>query len=74
VRSETDPAIMPAGIPDAAALLASLQSQIYVGIDFLQIPSVGLVRENFLVAYADVLKLPARPTLSRKSLPNRCLS
>lgn len=47
---------MPAGIPDVAALLASLQSQMYIGIDFLQIPSVGLVKDNFLVAYADVLQ------------------
>ena len=47
---------MPAGIPDVAVLLASLQSQISLGIDFFQIPSVGLVKENFLVAYADVLQ------------------
>eukprot|EP00979_Chaetoceros_neogracilis_P016647 scaffold8946_cov268-Chaetoceros_neogracile.AAC.13 len=47
---------MPAGIPDVSSILASLQDQMHYGIDYLSIPTFGLVKEHFLVAYADVLQ------------------
>ena len=47
---------MPAGIPDMSSIMASLQSQMYRGIDYLSIPTIGLVKEHFLVAYYDVLQ------------------
>lgn len=47
---------MPTGLPNAAALLQSMESKVFLAIEYLEIPPFHLVKEQFLIAYRDILQ------------------
>lgn len=44
---------MPTGIPDASALISSLRSNVGYAVEYLEIPPLGLVKEQFQIAVRD---------------------
>jgi len=74
---------MPTGLPDAAALLQSIQSKFLLTIEYLQVPPFSLVKDQFFTAYKDViqashssfvfLEVISRPLLILISLISRYL-
>lgn len=47
---------MPTGLPNAAALLQSIQSKFLLTIEYLEVPPFNLVKDQFFIAYKDILQ------------------